>query len=328
MYRTPKKLGGSKLKNKILALSLLFILSTVMIISFAQPAAAVGQGQWITTYQIEDSTGQLLVQYDPTTNTTTTLSPVIPGTAIKVTFTVDVIVAGTGNLQLTTGLSKTGTNAQYWTLGSTDYNMGSSYNPNSQATQFTWTVGTFEMVLTGTVPSTLSGSTPLQVVGLYSASDDTNLDRISVLATSAGLATYNSIYSQQESKLKGYISSGVDQGFIDIYRKVMNASQALANAGQVQAATELLNDLNASNAPPSSTMQAIFLPLIIAMAVVAAIFAVLFLRIRGKVSYFQLVVEDQIKDLEGLTLRISKIDRASSSNLESVKERLKRLVGM
>ena len=75
-------------------------------------------------------------------------------------------------------------------------------------------------------------------------------------------------------------------------------------------------------------MQAIFLPLIIAMAVVAAIFAVLFLRIRGKVSYFQLVVEDQFKDLEGLTLRISKIDRASSSNLESVKDRLKRLVGM
>jgi hypothetical protein len=50
--------------------------------------------------------------------------------------------------------------------------------------------------------------------------------------------------------------------------------------------------------------------------------------VRGKASYFQLVVEDQIKDLEGLTLRISKIDRASSSSLESVKDRLKRLVGM
>ena len=178
--------------------------------------------------------------------------------------------------------------------------MGSAYNPNSQSTQFTWTVGTFEMVLTGTVPSTASASAPIQIVGLYSASDGTNLDKITVLATSADLATYNSIYKQQESKLKGYISNGVDQGFIDIYTKVMNASQALANAGQVQAATTLLNDLNASNAPPSSTMQAIFLPLIIAMAVVAAIFAVLFLRIRGKVSYFQLVVEDQIKDLEGL----------------------------
>jgi hypothetical protein len=46
------------------------------------------------------------------------------------------------------------------------------------------------------------------------------------------------------------------------------------------------------------------------------------------VSYLQLVVEDQIKDLEGLTLRASKIDRAMASSLESVKDRLKRLVGM
>ena len=52
------------------------------------------------------------------------------------------------------------------------------------------------------------------------------------------------------------------------------------------------------------------------------------LRIRGKVSYMQLVVEDQVKDLEGLTLRASKIDRAMSANLDSVKDRLKHLVGM
>jgi hypothetical protein len=54
----------------------------------------------------------------------------------------------------------------------------------------------------------------------------------------------------------------------------------------------------------------------------------LFMRIRGKISYMNLVVEDQIKDLEGLTMRASKIDRSLSSNLDSVKERLKRLVGM
>jgi hypothetical protein len=316
------------LKNKILALSLLLLLTTLIITSFSPTAKAVGTGQWISTYKIEDSTGQLLVQYDPATNTTTTLSPVIPGTSIIVTFTVDVIVAGTGNLQLTTGLSRNSANAQYWNLGTTDYNMGSAYNPNSQSTQFTWTVGTFEMVLTGTVPATSSTSAPLQVVGLYSASDGTNLDKITVSATSAGLATFNSIYSQQESKLKGLISSGVAQGYIDLYTKVMNESRALANGGQVQAATALLNDLNAANAPPSSTMEALFLPLIGVTTAIAVIFVVLFLRVRGKISYFQLVVEDQIKDLEGLTLRVSKIDRAMSSSLESVKDRLKRLVGM
>jgi hypothetical protein len=90
----------------------------------------------------------------------------------------------------------------------------------------------------------------------------------------------------------------------------------------------MLNDLNSANAPPSSTAQALFIPLIAVVAVVAVLFAFLWFRVRGKVSYFQLVVEDQIKDLEGMTLRISKIDRAMSANLESVKDRLKRLVGM
>jgi hypothetical protein len=64
------------------------------------------------------------------------------------------------------------------------------------------------------------------------------------------------------------------------------------------------------------------------MAAIAVIGFVLFLRTRGKLSYFNMVVEDQIKDLEGLTLRASKIDRAMSANLDSVKDRLKRLVGM
>jgi hypothetical protein len=75
-------------------------------------------------------------------------------------------------------------------------------------------------------------------------------------------------------------------------------------------------------------MESLFIPIVGVLAAVAVIFVVLFLRVRGKVSYFQLVVEDQIKDLEGLTLRASKIDRAMSSSLESVKDRLKRLVGM
>jgi hypothetical protein len=103
---------------------------------------------------------------------------------------------------------------------------------------------------------------------------------------------------------------------------------AVANAGDVPDATAMLNSLNSSNAPPSSTTQALFLPVAGVLAAVAVIFVVLFMRIRGKISYFQLVVEDQIKDLEGLTMRASKIDRSLSSNLDSVKERLKRLVGM
>jgi hypothetical protein len=330
MPLTLKSSGGSKLKNKILALSLLLILTTMTIISITPPVKAVGEGQWITTYKIEDSTGQLLVQYDPTTNSTNTLSPVLPGTDIKVTFTVNVVALGADTLRLTTSLQKSTSNPSgYWDLQSSTYNMGPTYNPAAQSTTFKWTEGTFDMILYGKVPNSASSvAQTISVVSLYSGSGGTALDQITVQATSAGLANFNVLYSQQQTKLNKLISDGVSQGYIDIFTNVLNASRAIANAGDVTDAMALLNGLNTSNAPVSSTMEALFLPIVGVLAALAVVFVVLFLRVRGKVSYFQLVVEDQIKDLEGLTLRASKIDRAMSSSLESVKDRLKRLVGM
>lgn len=316
--------------NKILALSLLLILTTMMIVSFSPPVKAVGTGSWITTYSISDSTGQLLVQYDPTTNTTNTLAPVLPGTDVVVTFTVNVIVPGSDTLKLTTNLQKSTSNPSgYWSLQTSTYDMGSTYNPAAQSTTFKWTVGTFDMVLYGKIPNSASNvAQTVNVVILSAGSGGSPLDQITVQATSANLANFNVLYAQQETKLKGLISSGVDQGYIDIFTNVLNASRSIANAGDVNDATTLLNSLNASNAPVTSATETLFIPVMVVLAVVAVIFAVLFLRIRGRVSYFQLVVEDQIKDLEGLTLRASKIDRSMSSSLESVKDRLKRLVGM
>jgi hypothetical protein len=317
------------LKNKILALSLLIILTTMMIMSFS-PAKAVGEGQWITTYKIEDSSGQLLVQYDPTTNTTNTLAPVLPGADIKVTFTINIVALGADTLRFSTSLQKSTSHPSgYWDLQTSTYDMGSTYNPAAQSTTFKWTAGTFNMVLYGTVPnSATTVAQTVSVVSLYGGSGGAALDQITVQATSAGLANFNVLYSQQETKLKGLISSGVAQGYIDIFTNVLNASRSIANAGDVSDATALINSLNASNAPVTSATEMLFIPVIAVLAVVAVIFVVLFLRVRGKVSYFQLVVEDQIKDLEGLTIRVSKIDRAMSSSLESVKDRLKRLVGM
>ena len=318
------------MKNKILALSLLLILTTMMIISISPTVNAVGTGSWITTYKIEDSTGQLLVQYDPATNTTNILAPVVPGTPVKVTFTVNVIVPGSDTLKLTTNLQKSTSNPSgYWSLQTSTYDMGSTYNPAAQSTTFKWTVGTFDMVLYGKIPNSASNvAQTVNVVILSAGAGGSPLDQITVQATSANLANFNVLYSQQETKLKGLISSGVDQGYIDIFTNVLNASRAIANAGDVNDATTLLNSLNNSNAPVTSATATLFIPIMIVLAVVAVIFVVMFLRVRGKVSYFQLVVEDQIKDLEGLTLRASKIDRAMSSSLESVKDRLKRLVGM
>ena len=321
------------MKNKILALSLIILLTTVAIISIGLSTAEAQSSSngWITSYQVYDyTTRNLLVNYDSTKDINQTLAPISPGEEISCTFTVNIFTGGEGELSLGTSLQQL-LQGQYWQLAaSQNYNLGSGFNPNSSHFQFLWTTGTFTITVFGIVPTPTSSTTtqaPVNVATLYGP-DGSTLSQITVYSTSAGMAMFLTLYNQKNSNLNSLKTSGVNQGYIDIYTSVLNESMAVANAGDLTDANAMLNSLNSANAPPSSTMQALFLPLIGVVAVLAAVFAFLWFRVRGKVSYFQLVVEDQIKDLEGLTLRISKIDRQSSSTLEAVKDRLKRIVGM
>jgi hypothetical protein len=314
------------LNKKILALGLLLLLTSVYTGSALMSSVkAAGEGQWITSYKIEDATtGQTLVSVDYATGANTTFGPVLPGSSLKVTFAIDVITSGSGNLQLTTSLRKT-LQDKYWELVTQNYTLGNDFNPNQQSAKFNWVKGTFTMIVYGSVPSTASNE--FFLVSLFGPGGDL-LDRVSVPVVTAEMDQYLTLLAQKQSKLNSLISSGVAQGYIELYTNVLNESRTVATNGDVESAIALLNGLDVSNEPVSSTMESLFLPIVGVLAVVAVVFVILFMRVRGKVSYFQLIVEDQIKDLEGLTLRISKIDRTASSSLESVKDRLKRLVGM
>jgi hypothetical protein len=317
------------MNNKILGISAILLLTFVSLSTFIPFSLAAGEGQWITGYRIEDANGRLLVEFDAATGVNRTLSPVIPGSEVKITFSVNIFASGANSLKLTTGLAKsTNHPSGYWELLSEDYDMGSSYNPAAASTTFKWTVGTFNMILYGIVPSTQTGTArTINAVTLSSGDGGTIIDHISVQVTSSDLANFNTLYNEQEQKLQSLKNNGISQGYIQLYTNVLQASRNIANEGNVAGAMELLRGLNVPNEPVSSTMEALFLPIVGATAAIAVIFVVLFMRNRGKLSYFQLVVEDQIKDLEGLTLMASKIDKPMSASLDSVKDRLKRLVG-
>ena len=254
------------------------------------------------------------------------MSPVISGAEISVTFTVHVVAEGTGNLQLTTNLQRSETHAQVWELVSNDYSLGSSFSPDALTTQFNWVKGTFVMrcygkVRTYTVPTSL-------IIIQLSSDTGTTLDNIKVTAQTKGSDEFQTLYARQDTKLQSLIDSGVAPGYINIFRSVLNESTALLNKGDTSEALSLLNSLPSSGEPVQSNTESIMLPAIGAAIAVAIVFAFMFLRARSKVSYVRLVVEEQIKDLEGLTIRASKIDRTMSSSLDSVKDKLKRLVGM
>ena len=148
------------------------------------------------------------------------------------------------------------------------------------------------------------------------------------MVLTAGADEYQNLYKQKEDRLQSLIDSGVASGYTDMYENMLNQSQKLVNSGYVDEAISLLNAIPSSGEPMGSSLEMIMLPAIGIAGVAAVIFAFMFLRARGKNSYAQMVIEDQIKDLEGLTLRAARVDRTISSNLESVKDRLKSLVGM
>ena len=311
--------------KKILAAGIVVLLAIMSVM--CMPATfAVGEGQWITSYTIEDSqTGQVLIEADFAQNAEPTVyAPVLAGQQLKVTFTVNVFTSGSGNLRLTTEMSKP--IGPYWELASLDYDLGSGYTPNSASITFNWAKGTFTMICYGKV-SQVSKPTNIAIVKLSGATGDV-LDAIEPLVLTAGADAFQNLYDQKEARLQSLIDSGVAAGYTQMYQNILDQSEALVAKGYVNEAIALLNSIPNSGEPMGTTMEMILYPLIAVAGVAAALFAVMFIRARGKNSYFKLVVEDQIKDLEGLTLRASKIDRTMSSSLDSIKDRLKRLVGM
>ena len=313
------------MSKKVLALSIILLLTTISLASISFVKAA-GDAEWITDYTVTDAdTGSILLQYDAAANQTTRLGAVVPNTDIKITFTVNVIASGEGDLKLTSGLGKP-SSGSYWEYDGA-YDLGSKFSPNTASTNFNWVAGEFEITLYGRVPSTASASKAITAVTLAGPSG-TSLDTLKITATSAAMDNFLTLFDQKNDVIQSLKASGVDASYIQLCESVLAGAQDVANGGDVENAIALLDGINTTNAPAGSLLQTLFIPIIGVTAAVAVIFVVLFFRARGKVSYFQLVVEDQIKDLEGLTLRAAKIDRAMSASLDSIKDRLKRLVGM
>jgi len=292
-------------------------------------ARGVGEGDWITSYIVEDSqTGQKLIEADfAISDEPTILAPVISGEPLKVTFTVNVFTSGSGNLKLATFMQKPSA-GPYWELVPGDYDLGAGYTPNSASMEFSWEKGTFEMICYGQATK-VTRAINVTLVRLSSAGATTDiLDDIQVTVLTAGADEFQNLYNQKEDKLQDLIDSGVAAGYIKIYSNMLNQSKALVGKGYVNEAIALLNALPSSGEPAGSALETIMIPAIGIAAVAAVVFAFMFLRARGKNSYVLMVIEDQIRDLEGLTLRASRVDRTIASSLESIKDRLKSAVGM
>jgi hypothetical protein len=322
---------GAKLKIKLFATLFILILIAGAFTALTAPVQASEDGEWITEYRIEDaSSGQLLMEVNFATDTNTTYAGIFGGAELKVTFTINIPFSQPSAIfKLTTSMQHSGVTDRFWELVSTDYELSNSYNPNQNTVLFTPLQGELVMNCYGRIP-TGTGSikpAPFILVRLTDPSG-TVLDQIRPAVISAEMDEFRVLFEQKEEKLQTLKDSGVAAGYIDLYENVLNQSQSIAAQGYSDSAIALLNSLPTSNEPVTSNWEILFFPAVGILAALVIVLALVFMRARGKLSYMNLVIEDQIKDLEGLTLRTSKIDRTISSNLDSVKERLKNIVGM
>jgi len=322
------------MKTKVLAICLLILLTIVSVGSISTTQGAPGEGDWVTSYRVVDPTTQQLmveVDFETTPVTNRSLSPVFAGSEVAMTFTVSVAATSpTTALRLKTSMMPSQTEDVYWRLVSQDYEDELiAYNPASQEVSFFQTKGELTMTLYGRVPTTVVRDIPVQylVVTLYGPAGET-LDNIKIKVVTAEMSEYETIFLEKEEKLQSLKDGGVAPGYIELYENVLNESRVQANLGNVEGAIGILNTLSVSNEPASSAVEGLFLPVVGALVAVAAVFGFMFIRGRGKMQYVLMVLEDQIRDLEGLTLRASRVDRTISTSLESVKDRLKSVVGM
>ena len=332
------------MKRKILAILIISLFVLFAVLSMSN-VSAQSTGQWITSYTITDlKTGQILRQVDFTTGQDTSNAPILAGAELNVTIVVTVSTTSPNTiLSLRTSLGHASAQDTYWELQSRTYSgiSSSTYNPNSNTITFTQTTGTLVISCYGAIPAgqtqttangiTLNKKSDLQVIKLTDPAGN-QLDRIGVTVVDSKITQFNALLTTAQANVQTMNDSGVDPAYISLYQSVINNANNQASQGLVDNAISLLSQIStASSSKPISVGTPIeatlFLPAVAALAVIVVLVLFLFVKVRGKVNYDKLVIEDQIKDLEGLTLRAAKVDKNLTVSLESVKDRLKSLVG-
>ncbi len=300
----------------------------------------VGQ-KWITRYTISNSgTQQIYKTVNFQTGMNTTIQPILVGDELNVTFAVTVSTSAPyASLQVSTTMSHSLIESTYWQLQSNYAGINSqSYNPNQQSVSFNQTTGTLVMSCYGTIPQSAT-QTQIGSLTLYKSAqpvliklvgpDGTVLDQITVSVIDSKISQYQTAYNSALAQVTNFQAQGVDPAYITLYKNVLDGAQTLANEGLVDNAIVTLTQLSASSPASIKTPveATLFIPAVVGLAVVLVIVAFLFVRARGKSSYYSLVIEDQIKDLEGLTMRAARVDKTIASGLDGIKERLQQLVG-
>jgi len=318
-----------------------FLLLILCLVSV--PVPAEGQEErWLVSYSVVDmTTRQLVLERDYETGRTISNAPMFAGAEYNITVTLDVgLSAPHANLSLWVNLNHADSIDRYWEIHTVSLNLTDDYNPNLPRFHFWQVEGRYVLSTFGRVPNDLT-QVDLGNVVLHFPVDHVTLqlrgptgfllDEVVLTIIDSEIDSYNFFLGEREADLQEYEEIGVDPAFTDVFESYISLARSQAERGFIETAKTILEPLEIQ-IPPIQTGPSMadtyFLPAVGGLGLLVVLLGVLFFKARGRIAFTSMVIEDQIRELEGLTMRAARTDKSLGQRLQEINERLKDLEGI
>jgi hypothetical protein len=302
--------------------------------------AAGVEERWIVAYKVVDlSSRQLVLERDFELDKDIQNTPLLAGGEYNLTIFLDVgLTAAYANLTLSVNLDHASNIDRYWEIHTTELNLTEDYNPNEAEFKFRQIEGRYSVSTFGKIPSDRTVTDLGHGESLHrpvshrfiqlTGPDGSLLDEIALTVIDSEIDGYRYYLSQRQADLEGYTEAQVDPAFISLFESLIVLAEAQAEAGFVGTAQSILESIDI-DIPPIRTEatfeEKYFLPSVGGLGALVVILGVLFFRANGRLSFTKMIVEDQIRELEGLTLRASRTDRNLGQKLQEINDKLKEM---
>jgi len=324
------------MKKRGTLLIILLAMAPLVLIPFVS-----GQDErWFVSYSVVDlASRQLMVERDYELDREILNAPLLAGGEYNVTFTINVgLTAAYANLTVSVNLDHSDRIDRYWEIHTVDLNLTEDYNPNDNEFDFRQVRGLYTVSAFGKIPEDRTVTELEQGISLHNpvshrfiqlrGPDGSLLDEIVITVIDSEIDSYRFYLDQRQTELQGYLETQVDPAFTDLFQSLINLAELQAEAGFVETARNILETMDIEIPPMRagpSFQEQYFLPVAGVLGALVVILGALFFRANGRLSFMKMVVEDQIRELEGLTLRASRTDRNLGQKLEEVNDKLKEL---
>ena len=313
------------------------LLIIILLLANIPTAQAQSSLPWIEEYTIKNySTGQTVLEWSSETGELLQNAPILAGDEYQVTFKLNVrqtLVNAVLSLTLSSYMTQQ-SEATYWEVGP-DFPRTEDFNPATRGISLHHNLGVYEITAVGKIKSDATVSTnegvtlhrPLEIILVeLDGPEGPNYDDIIVTVIDNKIDDYRFLLTQKNAELQDYRDTNVDPAYIQLFENFVELSEQQAELGLVDSAIDLLETLEADIQPIEtgpSWKEQYFLPAVGGLGLLAIIGIFLFIRTNSRLGFLKMIVEDQIREMEALQSRASRIDRNLAQRLDEINSRLK-----